>query len=863
MINNNLPSRTTTFIGREYETARIKQIMTSSFNSNRMLTLVGPQGSGKTTLALKVATELLPNFQQGVWLVELIGISEPAQVFELVASVLGVSDQSDRPLLAAISDYLRFKRLLLVLDNCDSVLPACVELANALLVDCPSLRILATSRQPLQSQYETTLAVPILSLPSQTVGIQMVSINPTNLLKFEAIQLLIDKIQAVQPEFKLTRQNAINILHISQQLGGLPLAIELAAASFSKLTVEQVEADLANKILVDTPAPNFDNRNPHLPSLEKLFNWTWELLSIDEQIVLRRLTVFAGNWQVEAAQAICADAKLSAEQIPNLLPLLVSKSLLVYDERGCDSVPSGSNPRIKSNCYRMPDTIYEFVLRKLGEEHLQDEMEKVKHRHLDWFLKIGEEASPFLLGPTQYATLVRLDGKRFNFQAALRYAFANDEQVTDDVRAKVEKGMRLTAAISNFWHLKGYWSEGLNWLNTAISRIKAVDADGSLRKSYAYGQILFRAGTLTRNHTEGREYLEESLHAYQRLGDKTGTALVLQGLGQIALSLGDRALAQTHYEQSLALYRDLGNKTGIAGLLNGLALLALLRDEYTNAMELFEENLALNRELGERANTATSLHHLGELASYTGKYQEAWRFLEESLSLFQALEDTRAIGWSMNGLAEIAYAEGKYDAANSYYKEGMAAYQTLEDDWGIAFARTGLGKVARQQREYRRSRQLLEEALNIYQSLQNKDGVAQSKTHLGLLAIAMIDYPTADELLRDSLQVWYELNSARNFALCLEGLAAVGVMAATAQTRPDRIARLLGGAGAIREKIGAPVPNCDMPLYQRTSERAKSLFTNAEGGEMAFEVAWAEGQAMTRKQILDYALNLAELQTAE
>lgn len=866
MINNNLPSRTNTFIGREYETARIKQIMTSSFNGNRMLTLVGPQGSGKTTLALKVAAELLPTFQQGIWLVELIGISDPAQVFELVASVLGVSDQSDRPLLAAVVDYLRFKRLLLVLDNCDNVSEACVQLANTLLADCPSLRILATSRQPLQSQHETVLAVPVLSLPGQVAGVHTASANPENLYKYEAVHLLLDKIQAVRPDFKLTRQNAAQIVHVSQQLGGLPLAIELAASSFCKLSIGQIEADLETKVLpLETEAAASESKILPLPSLESLFNWTWDLLSTDEQILLRRLTVFVGNWQVEAAQAICVDSELSANQIPPLLPVLVSKSLLVTDDRGCENNRiSSDNSAAKSNCYRMPDTIYEFVLKKLGGSESQNEMEAVKHRHLVWFLKIAEEADPFLLGPTQHATLVHLDAKRFNFQAALQYAFASDAPISEATNSTVAEGMRLAAAISNFWHIKGYWSEGLNWLKAALARIASVDSDGTLSQSLPYARILFRAGTLTRNYDEGRVFLEESLHSFQQLGDKVGTALVLQGLGQIALFLGDRAIAQHFYERSLALFRELDNKPGIAGILNGLALLALLRDEYANAMVLFEENLAFNRELGERANTATSLHHLGELASYMGKYQEAWRFLEESLSLFQDLEDSRAIGWSMNGLAEIAYAEGKYDAAHSYFKEGMAVYQSLEDDWGIAYARTGLGKVARQQREYRRSRQLLEEALTIYKNLQNKDGVAQAKTHLGLLAIAMIDYPAADELLHESLQVWYELNSARNIALCLEGLASVGVMAATVQTRPARIARLLGAAAAIREKIGAPVPTCDLPLYQRTLERSQSLFNSYEGSvEMAFAAAWSEGQAMGRDQVVEYALSVAELQIAE
>jgi class 3 adenylate cyclase len=299
-LPNNLPIQTTSFVGREREIAEVKALL----GRTRLLTLTGSGGAGKTRLSLQVAADLLDQYADGVWLAELAPLTDPNLVPQTVAQVLGVREEPGRTITQTLVDYLRPKKLLLLLDNCEHLLTACAQLADTLLRACPDLRILASSREGLNIAGETTYRIPSLSLPPVGAG-QSVPSTPESLSQYEAVRLFIERAQSAQPSFTVTNQNAPAVAQLCYRLDGIPLAIELAAARVRALPVEQIAARLDDRFRLLTGGSR--TALPRQQTLRALIDWSYDLLSPEEQTLLRRLSVFAGGWTLEAAEAVCAD----------------------------------------------------------------------------------------------------------------------------------------------------------------------------------------------------------------------------------------------------------------------------------------------------------------------------------------------------------------------------------------------------------------------------------------------------------------------------------------------------------------------------------------------------------------------------
>jgi predicted ATPase len=421
---NNLPTQLSSFVGREKELAEVRRLL----KDTRLLTLTGAGGCGKTRLALAAADELVETFEDGVWLVDLAPLSDPSLVPQAIASAPGVREQPGRSLTETLSDYLASRKVLLVLDNCEHLIESCAELAEFLLRSCPGLWVLATSREALGIAGEVAWPVPSLSLPD----LRRVP-NIDSLSRYEAARLFIDRAEAIKPTFALTEQNAPSVARICYRLDGIPLAIELAAARTKVLSVEEISERLDDCFGLLTTG----NRTalPRQRTLYATMVWSHELLSEQEQILFRRLSVFAGGFTLQAAEAVCAGDDLERNEVLDLLSHLVDKSLVIMRENS-----TGTR-------YRLLETV-----RQYGRERLKESEDEVEQRHAGFFVGLAEEAEGELSGSDQARWLTLLQSEHDNLRAALSWSLGE--------KRNIELGVRLAAALWLFWFARGYLSEG-------------------------------------------------------------------------------------------------------------------------------------------------------------------------------------------------------------------------------------------------------------------------------------------------------------------------------------------------------------------------------------------------------------------
>src|SRR5579884_1061615 len=431
----NLPVQLTSFIGREKEMEEIKRLLSRT----RLLTLTGSGGCGKTRLAAQVGADLLADFADGVWLVELAAIADPALVPQTVASTLGIREEPGQRLLETLQQHLKPKSLLLLLDNCEHLSAACAQLAETLLQACPNLRILASSREALGIAGELAYRVPSLSLPELPRLPSAEAALVPALARCEATRLFVERAALSYPGFALTEQNAPAVAQVCVRLDGIPLAIELAAARIKVLSADQIAARLDDRFRLLTGGSR--TALPRQQTLRALIDWSYDLLSEAERTLLRRLSVFAGGWTLEAAEAVC-----SADAL-HLLTSLVDKSLAVYEEQAGEAR------------YRLLETVREYARDRLLES---GEMEEVRERHFAFFLRMAEEIEPKLTGLEQAAWLDRLEGEYDNLRAASGWALSAAEGA--------QAGLRLAGALWRFWEIRGHIDEGRGRLKNALDR---------------------------------------------------------------------------------------------------------------------------------------------------------------------------------------------------------------------------------------------------------------------------------------------------------------------------------------------------------------------------------------------------------
>jgi non-specific serine/threonine protein kinase len=788
-----LPVQLTSFVGREREITEVKRLLTTT----RLLTFTGAGGCGKTRLALQVAVDVLEDYTNGVWLVELAPLSDPSLIPQVVAGALRVREQPGQPILSTLSDYLRSKQMILVLDNCEHLIAECAKLTDAFLHASPSLKILATSREGLGIGGELTYRVPSLSIPD------LKNLPPVeNLSQYEAVRLFIERAIFSQPTFAVTNQNAPAVAQICHKLDGIPLAIELAAARVKVLPVEQIAKRLDDSFRLLTGGSR--TALPRQQTLRAAIDWSYNLLSEAERALLRRLSVFAGGWILEAAEAICADLPLPParggreragvrvsgihpDETLDLLTHLVDKSLVVME---CE----GGEGR-----YRLLETVRQYARDKLLES---GEAADLRGRHRDWYLSLAEQSEPELRRRDQVAWLERLEAEHDNIRAALEWSLGGGE---------VEAGLRIAGAIQWFWFLRAHRIEGHEWLTRLMT--KNADVSASVR------------------------------------------AKALIGAGNIATGYGDHNRAMTLCEEGLALYRELGDREGIAKSLSILGVVEYSRSNYGQAAILCEENLALYRELGNKEGIALTLNLLGDSARLQGQYERATTLFEENLALSRELGDTLGIALSARGLGMVKLHQGDYKRATELFKEDLMRCREMKDEVGVVISLINLGDAARCQDDYDRAAALYEESLALCRETGYTVlwwGPEVILRRVGRVALHRGHYDRATEIFKEGLSLFRKRGDKRSIVECLEGLAAV----AGAEGQPERAARLYGVAEALRKAIDVSLtPSFFPPLPPDRADHDRSVAAARAGlGEEAFKAAWEEGRRMKIEEAVQLAV---------
>jgi predicted ATPase/DNA-binding SARP family transcriptional activator len=683
---HNLPAQLTSFIGREREIDEVKRLLSGT----RLLTLTGPGGSGKTRMALEVAATLVDEYPDGVWLVELAALFDPEVVPTAVASAVGVREESGQTLDDTLAASLRSKKLLLVLDNCEHLVATCAQLVEALLRACPKLRVLATSREALGVPGETTWLVPTLSLPDPAHLPSPDADLADALMQYEAIRLFVDRATAARQGLRLSDHNAQAIAQICHRLDGIPLAIELAAARVRVLAVEQIAERLDHSFHLLTSGSR--TALPRHQTLNAAIEWSYNLLSDEERTLFRRLSVFAGEFRLEAAEAVCGasgignfdfalEAKLSPQSairnpqsnVLDVLSHLVDKSLVVVLE----------DARGEEARYRLLETVRQYAEDKLAES---GEDEEARRRHAMYYVALAEWVGPLLRGLERKDLLKLVNREHENLRAALVWYEEHDPRSL----------VRLTGNLQRYWYAYNYLNEGRAWVEKALSHADSGEHRiGLARTLTGTGMFAWLQG----DNAVARSRLEESVAILRELDDKHDLATALHFLGHATLDLGDHTWARTYFEESLELYREVADARLSQTLIGDLGLVAYHQGDYSAARTFFEEGLARLREIKVTDSMTDMLNRLGDLARIEGDYERAAELYEESLVLSRETHDDLAIASALHKLGHLARHRGGNVEAGALFVESLALQRRLGNKQGLIECIGGVAGVLADQSE--------------------------------------------------------------------------------------------------------------------------------------------------------------------
>jgi predicted ATPase len=450
-------------VGREKELADVKRLL----HSTHLLSLIGPGGTGKTRLSIQAASETLDQYPNGVWFVELAPILDPQLVPRTTAIAIGLRDEPQRPVIDMLCDYVRDKKMLLVLDNCEHLVDACAQLADRILRAGPNMRMLASSREPLGIGGEVTYRVPSLGLPDVN---HLPSVE--SLSQYEAVKLFIDRAAAAVPSFVVTNSNAPALAQVCHHLDGIPLAIELAAAKIRVLSVEQIAKRLDDRfrLLIGGSRTALERHQ----TLRAAIDWSYNLLPPAEQTLFSRLAIFVGGWTLEASEAICEGGSVKSEDVLTLLEQLINKSLVITEEAESESR------------FHMLETIRQYANEKLEEA---GEAEQLREQHIAFFVHLAEEAESKLKGGEQLIWLGRLDAEYNNVLEALKWCTTNQSSTTEVQVYNSELGLRLAGSMWMFWILRGYLTEAHDWLERVLTKGKDASVRYGRKASARWGQL--------------------------------------------------------------------------------------------------------------------------------------------------------------------------------------------------------------------------------------------------------------------------------------------------------------------------------------------------------------------------------------
>ncbi|MBA2313003.1 MAG: tetratricopeptide repeat protein [Actinobacteria bacterium] len=634
---NNLPRQLTPLLGREQE---IEQGCRLLEGDAALVSLTGPGGTGKTRLALAMGAELLDAFTDGAFFVDLSAVTEPSLVIPAVAQALSLRESGGKTISETLTGYLAGKEMVVILDNFEQVIEAASEV-SPLLASAPGLKLVVTTREPLRVRGERELAVPPLALPSRDDESDVEVVGAS-----AAVALFMERARAVKATFELTSDNASSVAEICQRLDGLPLAIELAAARIKVMPPSSLLDRLDQSLKVLTGGAR--DASSRQRTLRGAIEWSYWLLSQDEQRLFRGLGVFVGGWGLEAAEAVCDRGDLELDVLDGL-GSLVDKSLV--------RAVAGEDER-----FSMLETIREYAAERLegsGEDG------EIRRAHAEYFRGMAEEAEPHLVGEDQKEWFDRLDREHDNLRASLGWSLTADQRVA----------VATAASLSRFWYVRGHLSEGRRWLEQALEVSSNKATDAGVRITSRLAAIGYSQGDLD----SARSFAERGIALAQALHDERGVMRCTETLALCDMEQGRLAEARNHLEDNLRRSRRLHDERGVAVTTGNLGHLSLLRGNYESAAAFSIESLKLHRKIRDKEGMATSLNNLGLNALATGEPKRAEPYLREALELASDVGHQDLIGSIVAALAAVAALSGELERGAAL----LGAAKRIRDHSGV------------------------------------------------------------------------------------------------------------------------------------------------------------------------------------
>jgi predicted ATPase/DNA-binding SARP family transcriptional activator/predicted negative regulator of RcsB-dependent stress response len=675
---NNLPIALTKFIGREREMAEVTQLL----ETTRLLTLIGPGGIGKTRLALQVGNSVLERFGEGVWLIELAPLTDPALLVPTVAAALGVKENPSRSIEQVLLEHLKQKRVLLILDNCEHMIDACTRLAAAWLRQTSHLKILVTSREALKVNGEIVSPVPALSLPDAAQASE-------DSVRSEAVRLFVERARFALPSFTVTDAAIDQMAQICRRLDGLALAIELAASRVDMFSLEEINRGTENRFQLLTEG----NRAamPRHQTLRACLDWSWDLFSEGEQVLFRRLAVFAGAWTREDAEQVCTDERLMRDQLLDLLASLVRKSAVAVQTR---------EPVSR---YRLLDTIRLYAYERMTQA---GEAEQISNQHRDWFLHLVEalDLQAQRNKPTA-AWMARLAPEVDNLRAALEWCEKHE--------GGEGKGLRLSGALGPFWEKQNALKEGREWLGKFLDLSKdSSDALARARSLYASGRLAYLQGDhahaiaffgqgleieppdprlIAQIHSNlgeafyrlldyqpAAEHLRRAIELGERIQDPVGVAYAQMQLGNVYHETGDHDRAVASFNGSLQAFREADQQTYIAAALSNLARIHQDRAEYEPAIEGYLEAIQLYENLDNRYGLCIAYDNLSVVYIDLGNYTEAMVYLDRDIQIAETMGNDFRLAAALGNLAECQFYLGELAQAMETISRALSLVKRVQ-----------------------------------------------------------------------------------------------------------------------------------------------------------------------------------------
>ena len=785
---NNLPVQLTSFVGRTEEIAAVRDEI--SRPEVHLLTLTGPGGVGKTRLSLEVAALMLDQFEDGVFFVALAPIRDPTLIGPTIAHALGIRESKSKPPMETLKDYLREKQMLLVLDNFEHLTKA-APLVTELLTGSPQVKVLVTSRTLLHVYGEHLH--PILPLKLTRPG----SVDqPESTSQPEAVQLFINRARAMKADFTLTEEDFQTLVEICTRLDGLPLAIELAAARVRQISPQAMLCqweDKSGRSPLQTLTGGPSDLSTRHKTLRNAIAWSYNLLEAREQAAFRRAGIFEGGWSPEAAAKIIGEP-LFDNNYPTSVPSANPAMELIFESLVEANLVKQSESGGETR-FSMLETIRAYAFERLVES---GEVEVLRRRHADFFLRLAEMAKPMMLGSQQVVWINRLEQEYENLRAALKWAIECQE---------AEIGLRLGSALGKFWYTYDplYWSEGRKWLEQAINLKQPEALPLDVRAN-----ALNEAGVLAWAQNDFDHAIlcfEECLALRKMSGEKAGIASALGNLGLVAREKLDMTSARAYQEECLALRRELGDTQGMATAFSNLGLVAADQGDVEYALKLYKESLVLNRELQNMTGLALTLHNLGGLmVENHDDYVRALSLLMESLTLSRAVgRKFFLIPHTLNHLGNLYLNQGDFKKARDYFDESLNLSRTSDNKYGMGNALHGLGRLAHLQG----------------------------------------DSETAQDSYKHSIAVLKDINGFVGIIWTLLSLADLECISG----KPIRAVILLGAC----EKL-LKITSSHLLLIRREEYEHTVANTHARLDEATFNKGWAKGREMSVDQTVAYAI---------